>query len=72
MSRALNIAASEADVIATCAKKNAAISSIETLASGGTRVVLNNAIDAATIRKAYGAKVIDGTVRRTPIRLAWQ
>lgn len=72
MSRALNIDATEDHVAATCAKKHAAISAIETLPSGGTRVVLLNTIDAATIRKAYGAKVIEGTVRRKPIRLAWQ
>lgn len=72
MSRALNINATEAHVLATCSKNHAAISTIETLQSGGTRVVLNNAIDTATIRKAYGSKVIDGTVRRMPIRLSYQ
>ena len=72
MSRALNIAATEADVLATCSKKNAAISTIEALQSGGTRVVLNNAIDAAAIRKAFGSKVIAGKVQRKPIRLAYQ
>ncbi len=72
MSRALNIDAPQAHVIATCSKKRTAISAIEALHSGGTRVVLNNAIDTATIRKAYGRKVIDGKVRRIPIRLAWQ
>lgn len=72
MSRALNINAPQAHVIATCARKRAPISTIEALLCGGTRVVLNNAVDTATIRKAYGAKVIDGKVRRIPIRLAWQ
>ena len=49
MSRVLNIDATEADVVATCSKKHARSSAIETLQSGGTRVVLNNAIDTATI-----------------------
>ena len=49
MSRVLNIDAPQAHVIATCSKKHAEISAIETLRSGGTRVVLTNAIDTATI-----------------------
>ena len=72
MSRALNINATEADVVATCATKKAGISAIEKLRSGGTRVVLNNAIDTATIRKAFGAKVITGKVVRMPTRLMHQ
>ncbi len=69
MSRALNINATEAHVVATCQSKNAPISTIETLHSGGTRVVLLNSFDTAQIRKAYGTKVITGTVRRAPTRL---
>jgi hypothetical protein len=69
MSRALNIDATEDHVAATCLSKNVAVSTIETLHSGGTRVVLLNAFDTAAIRKAYGAKVITGNVRRMPTRL---
>jgi len=69
MSRAININASEAHVLATCAKRGVAISTVETLHSGGTRVVMNNAVDTATIAKAYGSKVIAGPVERTPTRL---
>ena len=72
MSRALNIDATEAHVVATCLSKNAPISTIETLRSGGTRVVLLNAFDTAQIRKAYGAKVISGNVTRMPTRLMHQ
>ena len=70
MSRAINVNATQDHVIATCAKKRAEISAIETLSSGGTRVVFKNAIDTATIRKAYGSKVLSGPVMRAPIRLA--
>jgi hypothetical protein len=70
MSRALNINATQDHVLATCAKKSLAVSSIETLRSGGTRVVMNNAVDSAVVAKAYGSKVITGVVSRTPIRLA--
>ena len=69
MSRALNINATEAHVVATCAKRKVPISAIEALHSGGTRVVLNNADDTAVISKAYGSKVLTGPVRRVPNRL---
>ena len=69
MSRALNLAATEAEVIAMCAKHSAPISSIETLHSGGTRLVLKNGDAAAIIGRAFGKKVITGTVTRTPMRV---
>jgi hypothetical protein len=69
MSRALNLDASQEDVLATCAKKNAPITQIETLASGGTRVVLQSADDAAAIGRFYKGKIITGPVQRTPARL---
>lgn len=69
MSRAININADEDHVTATCVKLKAAISAIETLDSGGVRVVLNNSEDAAKVRKAYGTKVITGEVMRTMYRL---
>lgn len=69
MSRAINLAATEAEVLDMCAKHSAEISAIETLLSGGTRVVLQNGIDAANIARAFGTKVMTGTVRRMPSRL---
>ena len=71
MSRALNIRATPAHVTTTCAKHNVNISAIEALQSGGTRVVLDNADDTATIAKAYGTKVLTGAVQRTPTRLRY-
>ena len=68
MSRALNLDASLAHVTDRCAKHAATISVIEPLQSGGTRVVLLNAHDAAVISRAYGNKVLTGTVERMPIR----
>ena len=70
MSRAINIAASQDDVRAACAKRKIGISAIETLRSGGTRVVMNNANDAATMTKFYRSKVISSAVQRTPLRVA--
>ena len=70
MSRALNLNAPQEHVIETCAKNKAPITQIETLLSGGTRVVLKNADDAAIIEKAYRTKLIAGAVKRTPTRTA--
>lgn len=64
MSRAININASQEHVTATCATRKVPISAIETLPSGGTRVVMNNADDTALIAKVYGKKVITGSVVR--------
>jgi hypothetical protein len=69
MSRAININATQDHVIATCAERDVGISAIEALQSGGTRVVMNNADDTATLAAAYGSKVITGTVKRVPTRL---
>lgn len=69
MSRALNVNAQEQHVRDMCAKHKTPITAIETLRSGGTRVVLMNAADAAKIGKAYGSKVLTGVVERAPSRL---
>ncbi|MBB5711897.1 hypothetical protein [Sphingomonas xinjiangensis] len=69
MSRAININAPQDHVIAACAKRKVAISAIETLPSGGTRVVMNNAADTAIMAAAYRTKIISGQVTRTPTRM---
>jgi hypothetical protein len=70
MSRAINIDATQDHVLAACAKRKLPVSTIEALDSGGTRVVMKNPADAATIAGFYGRKVITGLVQRTPLRLA--
>jgi hypothetical protein len=67
MSRALNLNATQADVLQSCSKHAVTISTIETLPSGCTRVVLRNGEDAETLRRAFRGKVIDGPVGRTPL-----
>jgi len=69
MSRALNLNASQEDVMASCVRAKAPITQIETLVSGGTRVVLRNGEDAATIGRLYKGKIITDRVTRTPGRL---
>ena len=72
MSRAINVNAVEADVLKLCNKHGAAVSAIETLASGGTRVVFNNADATATMTRVFGRKILTGTVTRTPLTTRWR
>lgn len=69
MSRAININAEEVDIRATCERLGVEISMSERLASGGTRLVLNNRRDTETIAKAYRAKLLAGPVTRAATRL---
>lgn len=64
VSRAINVSLTEAQVVAACAKHGAAISAIESLMSGGTRVVLQNIDDADRVRSVFAKKVISGNVVR--------
>lgn len=63
-SRALNLTLERAEIFEVCARRDMAISAIETLLSGGTRVVLQSADDAAQLRRTWKAKLIPGPVRR--------
>ena len=63
-SRAVNLAMDEAPLRAECAKRGLAVSAIETLISGGTRVVMMNGDGAATLRRVFKAKLIAGPVQR--------
>ena len=69
MSRALNIDATLDHVRASCTKHDAAISAIETLPGGCTRVVLCSADKAAIIKRLYKSQMIDTPVARTPLSL---
>jgi len=69
MSRAININATEQNVLRICADNGADITAIEPLRSGGTRVVLKTAAAAAAIRKVFAGKVLDRPVTRMPNRL---
>lgn len=64
MSRAINVSLNEAEVKKLCDAKGIAISAMEPLPSGGTRVicVLMEGTDA--VRAAVGKKVLDDKVRR--------
>ena len=64
MSRALNLAMSEADVIKHCADKSIAISAIEALPGGGTRLVCTSGYGAAQIKAKLKTRIMEGTVKR--------
>jgi hypothetical protein len=64
VTRAVNVDAAIAHVIATSARLKAVISAIEPLVPSGTRVVFVNADDAAAVSRAYGSKVLTGAVTR--------
>lgn len=66
MTRAINVTASEDDVMTRCAEHGVSVSSIETLASGGTRVVLNTGEAAAAMRRIFRKELLTGEVKRTP------
>jgi hypothetical protein len=68
LSRAINLNLTHDEVQAGVAKHKAVISSIEPLFPKGTRVVLTNADQAATLRRVFKTKVIEGPVVRTPLR----
>jgi hypothetical protein len=69
MSRAFCVNLSTAEVVALCAKRDAAISVVEPLQSGGTRVVLKNSDDAAMMGRVFAGKLLSGLIVRTPLRV---
>lgn len=65
MSRAMNVTATEAEVRSSAAEHGAAISAIEMILSGGTRVVFMNGDDAERMRRVFGSRMIVGAVMRS-------
>lgn len=72
MSRALNLNATVEAVTALCAQHSVRISSIEPLASGGTRVVLSTADDAENLRRRAKGQLINEGVVRSALYVARQ
>ena len=68
MTRALNLAMTEADVIQHCRDKSIAISALEALPDGGVRLVCMSGYGAAQIRSKLKAHIIEGEVRRERFR----
>lgn len=66
----MNVTDSVATVTQVCNQLGLRISAIETLVSGGTRVVCASSNDAATLKRKLQSKVIAGPVKRSPLALA--
>ncbi|USU04292.1 hypothetical protein NF699_14765 [Sphingomonadaceae bacterium OTU29LAMAA1] len=65
MSRALNVTATETEVKIAAEDNNAPISAIETIFSGGTRVVFMNGADAERMRRIFKDRMVVGAVTRS-------
>lgn len=70
MSRVLSIQATEAELVAMCAKLGIGVSVIEPLMSGGTRIVLDNAEGTASLRRAMAKLIIDTPTKRSSLYVA--
>jgi hypothetical protein len=74
MTRAFNLAMTEAEVVQHCRDKSIAISAIEALPDGGVRLVCMSGHGAAQIRSKLKRQIIEGVVRRErfrPLRPLW-
>ena len=65
MSRALNLALTEVEVVKHCRAREISISTIEALPAGGVRLVCSSGHGAAQVRAKLGSKIITGNVQRT-------
>jgi hypothetical protein len=74
MSRVVLLSLDEGVVVIRCLSENVAISAIESLPGGGTRLVCNSGDGAATIRLKLKRYVIEGDVtreRHRPVKPLW-
>jgi hypothetical protein len=74
VSRALNLAMTEDEVVRHCAAKSIGISSLEALPDGGVRLVCMSGFGAAQIRSKLKTRIMDADVRRErfrPMRPQW-
>ena len=74
MSRAINLAMKEADVVARCLTESVGVSAIERLPQGGVRLVCMSMNGAELIRLKLKSHIIKGDVtreRQRPTRPLW-
>lgn len=64
MSREILVGLSEGEVVAKCQAAKVGVSAIERLPAGGVRLVCMSTNGAETMRKAFKANLIQGTVVR--------
>lgn len=74
MSRAFNLAMTEAQIVRHCRENNIAVSALEALPDGGVRLVCMTGYGAGQIRSQLKARIIEAEVRRErfrPLRPLW-
>lgn len=74
MSRVLLVNLDERQVAAKCEAENVGISAIESLASGGTRLVCKSSDGAGTMTRKFKGHLISGDVireRHRPVKPLW-
>ena len=74
MSRVVNLNLDEGVVVIRCMSEKVGVSAIESLPSGGVRLVCMSGEGAAKIRKKLKAYLIDGEIERErhrPVKPLW-
>jgi len=74
MSRVLLVGLTEKQVVAQCSAEDVGISALETLASGGVRLVCMSSYGAARMARKFKPHLIDGVVtreRHRPAKPLW-
>lgn len=67
MSRAINLTVPHDSVTTACRQLKVGISAIESLPSGGTRVVMDTSEGAEALRVKLKTKIVKGQVTRSPL-----
>jgi hypothetical protein len=68
MSRVLFVSLDEGEVVSRCLAAKVGISAIESLPSGGTRLVCMSSDGAAEMKRKFKSNLIAGAVSRSPFR----
>jgi hypothetical protein len=66
MSRALNVNATEAEIVTICTANGISTTAMEMLIPSGTRVVCQSSEGAVVLRKKMKTRLIDGPIVRSP------
>jgi len=70
VSRAFNLAMTEAQIVRHCLENDIAVSALEALPDGGVRLVCMSGYGAGQIRSKLKGRIIEGEVRRERFRPA--
>jgi hypothetical protein len=68
MSRAMNVALREVDVLSACKAEDVGVSAIEALPAGGVRLVCMSMAGAGQMRRKFKSQLIQGEPAREKLR----